>query len=567
MKLVSLCLLSNYKNIQAGSLLQFSGLNYTALVGANGSGKSNWIEAVAAVMLHLLENRAPGFDYRLFVDDAKEISWQGGQKQFRDNLEVVDGGTFILPKKLVVSYSGEDHRLWNDIMMDSYARYFKDKEMDVVEEPDAIYINRYQWAIALITLMCSQKQEVVDFVTELWGQRIPLNEIQVAIDIDPNSTGYKATDSLMLLEQIKSEDPLYMSHIASFDIGVDKENNMVFCQRLFYLLYALSMPVPDTKKSISLRKVITNIEITASNGHKLAGLSEGHKKRILLMLMTQIIGNDQTVYLLDEPDAHVDVAAKTKVLSLIANAPGHTLLTTHSPLMTHNMKPEAVRTVKDGDADKEEWKKVIEHLSDNQFASVNNFLFTLKRKVIITEGKFDVYYIRTAVKQLSVTNPDLEKLNDVALFSFGGTGDIEYFLKNSLEPVIGYLDKVVILFDKDSAGKGGFDKTVHFVRDNGLDSKVVVFKYAQDYPDSAPEDDFYVEDYFDPSCYLNKNVEKDNIREFNLNGQPPYYEMKKMAQQCGAIKSFLERNYESIELAAYAGFLPLLNKLITDLVL
>ena len=52
MKLTNL-FVQKYKNIQAG-LLVFPKCGYTALVGENGSGKSNWVEAVAAVIQHLL---------------------------------------------------------------------------------------------------------------------------------------------------------------------------------------------------------------------------------------------------------------------------------------------------------------------------------------------------------------------------------------------------------------------------------------------------------------------------------------------------------------------------------
>lgn len=554
-------LLSEYKNIPRGGTLDFSSRNYTSLVGANGSGKSNWIEVVASVMLHLLENRIPEFDYSFYLDSKTEVRWAGNKLECKVDNTVVDRQTLDLPKKLTVCYSGEDLRLWNDILMDSYAHYFKDKEMDVVEEPMAIYINHYQWAIAFISLMCSQKQDVKDFVAELWGGQLPLTDIKVDVKIDTTATGYKDPDTLKLLEQIKSETPLYMSHIESFDIGVDHANNDAFCKRLYYLLYALSMPVPNGKKGIQLKKAITEINIEASNGLKLAGLSEGHKKRILIMLMTQVIGDANTMCLLDEPDAHVDVAAKNKILGLIENAPGHVVLTTHSPLMTMSMKSDAVKTVRNGDTNKEAWKNVIDHLSNHQFASVDNFLITLKRKAVITEGKYDVYYIREAVNKLKGGHPELEKLSDVAFFSIGGTGDIDFFLKNSLKPVMSYLEKVVVLFDKDSAGDSGYKETQKFVRENGYAAKVKVIKYAKSYPDPDPDNDFFVEDYFPSASYLGKP----NIVSFNIQGQPTYYEMKKLAHQSDAIKKHLEGAYKRIEAAYYIDFLPLLRQILTEL--
>lgn len=559
MKLKRITLLSEYKNIQIGGTLDFSTQNYTTLVGANGSGKSNWIEVMASVMLHLLENRDPGFAYRFHLDEHTEVKWQGGNKVCTVDGNVVDFNTLDLPKKLIACYSGEDQRLWNNILMDSYARYFSATSISHVEEPAAIYVNKYQWAIAFIVLMCSQNPEVQAFVNELWNGNIPLEQIQVKIDLD-DVPGYDDPDTLKILGQIQYYDQLSMKEMQSFDVGVDPTDNEAFCKRLYYLLYALSMPVVNSKRGIQIQKAIKEIKIETSNNLSLTGLSEGHKKRILIMLMTHIVGDKDTFYLLDEPDAHVDVAAKSKILGLIEKAPGHVLMTTHSPLMTRNMKPDSVQTVKEGNVNKEEWKTVIEHLADNQFASVDNFLFTLKRRVVISEGKTDVYYIREAVRKLKGDYPELEKLTDVAFFSMGGTGETEYFLENSLEPVMSYLDKVVILFDKDGAGESGYTETLTF-RSKGYEDKIEVFKYARQYPDPEPNEDFFVEDYFSPTSY----VGKPNIVGFNLNGQPPYHAMKKMAHQSSTIKKYLGNNYQQIDKADYVGFLPLLREIINKL--
>lgn len=559
MKLKRITLLSEYKNIQIGGTLDFSTQNYTTLVGANGSGKSNWIEVVASVMLHLLENRDPGFAYRFSLDEQTEVKWQGGNMICTKDGNVVGIDTLDLPKKLIACYSGEDQRLWNNILMDSYAHYFSATSISHVEEPAAIYVNRYQWAIAFIVLMCSQNPEVQAFVNELWNGTIPLEQIQVKIDLD-DVPGYDDPDTQKILDQIKYYDQLSMKEVQSFDVGVDPSDNVAFCKRLYYLLYALSMPVVNSKRGIQIQKAIKEIKIETSNNLSLTGLSEGHKKRILIMLMTHIIGDNDTFYLLDEPDAHVDVAAKSKILGLIEKAPGHVLMTTHSPLMTRNMKPDSVQTVKEGNVNKEEWKTVIEHLADNQFASVDNFLFTLKRRVVISEGKTDVYYIREAVRKLKGDYPELEKLTDVAFFSMGGTGETEYFLENSLEPVMSYLDKVVILFDKDGAGESGYTETLTF-RSKGYEDKIEVFKYARQYPDPEPNEDFFVEDYFSPTSY----VGKPNIVGFNLNGQPPYHAMKKMAHQSSTIKKYLGNNYQQIDKADYVGFLPLLREIINKL--
>lgn len=561
MKINRLSIIGSYKNVQ--SVLFLSNNNYTALVGANGSGKSNWVEVLASILVHLLDDIVPDFGYRFLMDGEKEVSYKDGELKYLQEGNEINRNDIDLPQRLIACYSGEDSRLWDNILMKSYSKYFRSSSITKMEEPKCLYLNRYHWAIALITLLCSDDQKVKDFVKELWGKEIPLNQIRVKIDVDDKAQGYKDSVFQKLLDQIKSEENLYMSHIASFDINMAGQTNLASCRRMYYLLYALSMPVPNEKKGIGMQKSITNIEITSDDGISLTSMSEGHKKRILIMLMTRILGDDHTVYLIDEPDAHVDVGAKKSILELIENATGQIIITTHSPLMTSNMNPDSVQTVDDGFVRQDEWKKILNHLSADQVANVENFLFTFNRKVIITEGKDDINYIRQATKVLAQAHPDLKKLNKVASFGQGGTGNTEFFVENNLLPIIGFFKKVVFLFDNDEAGRKGYEELKKQIRKNHVMSgKVSGILYADDYT-RAMTHDFLIEDFFPSSCYQGKGT----VPNYSFTGYPPFYEMKKMNNSAAQIKGYIERHYKDSDFddRVYAKFLPLLNKLITEL--
>ena len=256
----------------------------------------------------------------------------------------------------------------------------------------------------------------------------------------------------------------------------------------------------------------------------------------------------------------MDVAAKKKIMELIKTATGHVVMTTHSPIMTHWMDPKAVQTVTNGSIDKAEFEKLVTHLSDHQLANVDNFLFTFKRKVVITEGKFDVFYIRKAISYLRATHPDLEKFDDVAFTYIGGTGDTKDYLENMLKPVIEYFNRVLILFDNDGAGRGGKAVFDQFVSHENLQAKVKGMLYAENYPDVSGHD-FLVEDYFPSTCY----VGKPNIDSFTINGYPHFFDMKRMAQQSKTIKTYIENNYNSFSPTDYQAFLPLLNEMLLQL--
>jgi len=561
MKLKRLVILGKYKNIQAGVLV-FSDNSYTALVGANGSGKSNWIEAIAWVMMHLLDDIAPDFDYRLIMDNDREVRFKNGELKFYQNNVEINRDGIDLPQRLVACYSGEDTRLWESILMKSYSKYFSNASITRLEPPKVIYLNRYHWEIALITLLCSEKTEVKDFVRLLWGKEVPLSNIKVIIKIDEDAPGYRDPVFVKLLNQIKGEERLYMSHIASFDINMAGRTNNEICCRLYYLLYALSMPVPNANKGIRMKKAITSIELETDEGLKLTNLSEGHKKRILMMLMTKILGDNHTVYLIDEPDAHVDVGAKKDVLDVIKQAEGHTILTTHSPLMTKNMQPDSIQTVNDGFVSSDEWNKILNHLSDNQIANVENFLFSFNRKVVITEGKDDINFIRQAVDVLLPAHPHLKKLIGVASFGQNGTGGTKFFCENNLLPVISYFEKVVFLFDNDQSGREGYNALNTFINKHHLVAKVSGILYWDDYTQPMNHD-FMIEDFFPSSIYQGMG----DVPNYHFTGYPPYYEIKKMNEVAAKIKGYIERNYNkpAFNAQVYAKFLPLLDKMIQEL--
>ena len=66
-------------------------------------------------------------------------------------------------------------------------------------------------------------------------------------------------------------------------------------------------------------------------------LSEGEKKLILIECITKILGDEKSLVLLDEPDAHTHIAMKKNLLKLISEFEGQTILTSHSPVFVDMM--------------------------------------------------------------------------------------------------------------------------------------------------------------------------------------------------------------------------------------
>jgi len=161
MKLKSFCL-RDYKNITDQTLVFAKG-NYTTLVGLNGSGKSNWIEAVANVFCHLYGDRRFEFDFSMLYElDGKTYEFH----KLDDDVFVPKD--IVIPDRVIACYSGEDIRLWAMSFSNAYDKFFDDLLKGDSEEPEMLYLNRTSWSIALVTLLCSENADVKKFISNIF---------------------------------------------------------------------------------------------------------------------------------------------------------------------------------------------------------------------------------------------------------------------------------------------------------------------------------------------------------------------------------------------------------------
>lgn len=139
---------------------------YTTLIGTNGSGKSNWLEAISSIFLALYIKRP--------IDTKYNMEYSLSGQTYSAINGIITKGTQkvsdikqVLPDKVIACYSGEDQRLWNKFYKPPYDRFFNDVIKNVYQEPQMIYINKYHWTIALISLLCSDKPEIKQFLSDI----------------------------------------------------------------------------------------------------------------------------------------------------------------------------------------------------------------------------------------------------------------------------------------------------------------------------------------------------------------------------------------------------------------
>ena len=136
--------ISQYKNLR-DFLIGFDGDGFIDIfVGKNGSGKSNFLEALIEIFDHIFRFKAdepgPGFDYEISFEiagAATRIAWRDGLLNINDDAGRRTIGATPLPDNVLVYYSGQ-----NDNVTALVKRY-EDRYRDTLRRADATMIPRF----------------------------------------------------------------------------------------------------------------------------------------------------------------------------------------------------------------------------------------------------------------------------------------------------------------------------------------------------------------------------------------------------------------------------------------
>lgn len=154
MKLISLKVKSDFRNLN-GLRLSLSEENDTyVLIGNNGTGKTNILEALSCVFSSLLVKTPFRFSFVLVYklgDDTFRVAHDitTGQTEYKKNDVVVAEENMEYPNRIICNYSGEDLRLWDN--------YYKKPYDDYIEVSSAaLHTTCCRWYISTVRcgVMC-----------------------------------------------------------------------------------------------------------------------------------------------------------------------------------------------------------------------------------------------------------------------------------------------------------------------------------------------------------------------------------------------------------------------------
>jgi len=143
------------------------------------------------------------------------------------------------------------------------------------------------------------------------------------------------------------------------------------------------------------------------NGNEISidNKGDGTKRRMTMALLefkkeqSLIPNDDQTIYLLDEPDTHLHVKAQLELIETVdgfSTAGNQVILTTHSPFVVNAVKPSQIRllvrnngssTLRSLSADPSYSTKILRALG------IENTHLFFSRKLVIVEGETEEQFL------------------------------------------------------------------------------------------------------------------------------------------------------------------------------
>lgn len=280
-------------------------------------------------------------------------------------------------------------------------------------------------------------------------------------------------------------------------------------------------------------------------------LSEGEKKLILIECITKVLGDKDSLILLDEPDAHTHIARKKELLNTIESFEGQTIMTTHSPVFVGMIKDfdNSIYPIEDGKQISKNKKDLIRQISNDEISYMDGAYISSSKNILVTEGPDDIKYIKAAIDYWSKKDNKYKPLLQIPFLMQGGAkmvNEINDTVLSKFEDE----KQVVFLFDYDQEGREGSKMVENLKKPN-----IRYCYYFNKFPIPDNSLDFYLEDFYDDSVYSEVQIPQ-------IDGKAKYYEMKKLGSLAESVKKKIKKKFEVGKILNFDGFKPLLDKLL-----
>ena len=400
--------IENFKNLRDLHLGFGSESPYTVLVGENGSGKSNLLEAVTLIFRNLdLELDAP-FTYRLSYscrDHEVKVEADRGSRPIcsvknahseesrqlsrREFMEEDDHGKPLYRPAFVFGYySGPSDRLASlyDRHRDRYYNWIiksRDQRRGRIrEDPNSLrrlfYAQTLHGQFALMAFFMQpdsgpegdqaflrEKLQIESLDSVLFALRQPSWRRTGGAPLFWNAEGevreflellYREAMCPLRIDRRITTDPARSASVECLYLFLPNREAIERVYGEYPNQYGFFTALESMHLSGVLSEVRTRVRMSASGGDSdvtYRDLSEGEQQLLLVLGLLKFTARDEALFLLDEPDTHLNPVWSTEYLSFLDRFirdrhSCHVVMTSHDPLVFAGLRKEEVRILKRG---------------------------------------------------------------------------------------------------------------------------------------------------------------------------------------------------------------------------
>lgn len=383
----------------------------TVLIGANGTGKSNLIEAIVWIFRFLDRGRdQPEFNYKIqYVCFGNEIEVRGqyyfydreGKRKPKRTTSIMIAGKPItmakfrkyrdeyLPRHILGYYSGRDLRL--EKLFDAHAKDFYDISLgtkkpkigqeEIVKRLRRLFYCRPEYSQFVLLAYYAEESEYTQQFLDKYLGIDDLESILVVLSTPfwfkgkPTTFQREHGDkrfwySVGVVQQFLSQmwdhalAPIRHEERIKIDFRERTEN-----KEFLYLFLKNKEKLKDLAslyskepteffrdlESTYINDLLEDVKVTVQRKDRggrvtFSELSEGEKQLLTVLGLMKFTKDEETLFLLDEPDTHLNPAWKYDYLNEIDKVLGPSsnsqlLLCTHDPLVIGGLVKEQVRVL------------------------------------------------------------------------------------------------------------------------------------------------------------------------------------------------------------------------------
>jgi predicted ATPase len=357
----------------------------TVLVGRNGTGKSNLLEALTIIFRDLDLGATPSFDYVLeYVCRGRKIKIEAnprdrakatvdGAATSYKQLGQVDGERY-LPKYVFGYYSGPSNRM-EDHFEKHQERFYRDL-LDGREQPlrPLFYARPIHSQFVLLAFFLKQDEETKKFLREnLWIEE--LDSVLFVMNEPPwrskegDERFWRARGTVSrFLDRLYglSLAPLRLSQrvSAGFRKTTSREHLYLYLKGVEALRglsahYGTQQELFKALESTYISELIREVRIrvkarNVDGSLTFRELSEGEQQLLMVLGLLRFTKEDESLFLLDEPDTHLNPAWSLRYLEFLRQIAGtqensHIIMATHDPLVIAGLTRSQVQIMRRDD--------------------------------------------------------------------------------------------------------------------------------------------------------------------------------------------------------------------------